>query len=107
MAKVWVRQGLAQTLVHSFLIPLPNKKFPLCQNLALFPKLLYHSGLIFFVLMCWEETAKKSYKPLMRILDRGSFSFIDLIEKRIRLVSPPSYFISIVFLTVNLDPDLA
>ncbi len=51
--------------------------------------------------------AKMALKPLMRILIRGPFSFVDLVEQRIRLISPPSYFISIVFFTINLDPDLA
>jgi hypothetical protein len=36
----------------------------------------------------------------MRILLRGSFSFANLLEKRKRLISPPTYFISIV-------PDIA
>ncbi len=45
--------------------------------------------------MCQYDRVKKSYEPLMRILIKGSFSFVDLIEK------------SIFFFTVNLDPDLA
>jgi hypothetical protein len=97
-----VRQGSAQSSCT-----VAKKMFLHCQNLAPFPKLLCCSGLIFLVLTCQNKTAKKSYEPLLRILVRGSFSFVDLVEKIIRLISPPSYIISIVYFTVNLDPDLA
>ncbi len=40
--------------------------------------------------MCRNKTATRSYQPLKRILVRGSFSFIDLVVKRIRLISPPA-----------------
>jgi hypothetical protein len=56
------------------------------------------------VLICWYNTIKKSYKPLTRILMKGSSSFVELIEKR-RLISPPSYIYC--FFTVNLNPELA
>jgi len=49
------------------------------------------------VLMCQYDMVKKSYEPITRFFVRGSFSFIDFIEKEKKLISPPSYFISIVF----------
>jgi hypothetical protein len=70
-----------------------KKEIPLCQNFEPFILL----GLKILVLMCQYDTIKKSFEPLTRILIRGSFSFIDLIEKRKGLISPPTYFISIVF----------
>jgi hypothetical protein len=75
---------------------LAEKKFPLHQNLTLFPELLYRSGLIFWLLHV-RMNLLKSYIPLLRILARNSFSCVDLIEKRIQLIFPPSYFISLCF----------
>ncbi len=71
----------------------PQNISPLRKNLVQFPKLLYCSGLNFWVLTSRNKTAKKSNDPLSRILIRGSFNFIDLIEKR----NQTHIFISIVF----------
>ncbi len=51
--------------------------------------------------------AKKSYEPITRFFVRGSFSFIDLIEKEKKLISPPELLHIYCFFKVNLNPDLA
>ncbi len=56
--------------------------------------------------MCWNKTAKKLNDPLTRILVRGLFNFVDLVEKRNQTNISPK-LLHIYFFTVNLDPDLA
>jgi hypothetical protein len=56
--------------------------------------------------MCQYDMAKKSYEPITRFFVRGSFSFIDLIEKEKTHISPELLDIY-CFFKVNLDPDLA
>ncbi len=81
LVQVWARQGLAQT-VPLIYRTFPKKNFVAPQKSRIVPQTFVPLRLIFLVLTCQNETAKKSNDPLMIILIWGSFNFIDLIEKR-------------------------
>jgi hypothetical protein len=85
----------------------PPKNSPLRKNRALLPKLLYRSGLNFLVLTSRNKTAKKSNDPVTRILVRGLFNFIDLIEKEKSDSYCPQATLYLLFFLQFFDPYLA
>ncbi len=74
-------RGMSETSFAPKIAPVKScsvdqKKFPLCQNLALFPQTFAPLQFKILVLTCWNNTVKMSYKPLTRILARGSFNLL-------------------------------
>ncbi len=89
--QVWARQGLAPNSCCSKIFLL------LCKDLALFPKLFYSSGLNFLALTFWTKL-QKTPMILKRIFSLEVLStYLISLKRESRLISPPNYFISIVF----------